>query len=194
MSEVVTLEDFPTMRFIVWQDEDAPEPISDSGCPVECLAYREGYQSIASDNTGKYIDVFKQFYNALGDAEKALRAMKYWLVRFNGWTPEEAEARTLLYSHLGYSQGDWLDMFFIVTEDGYGTPEGWANEWSRWANGDVYVVRAETKIECENLDLCHLDEDDHWTMQNDQGVEHMTCGGYYADSPEEAARLHANDL
>lgn len=184
-TETITLAEYPNHRFTVVQDEDASEPITDSGVNVHYYVCESAhYGSSNTEPTGEYSETFDKFLEVF-DTDTAFTAFKRWLHVFEGWTWEKIESQTALYNHVGYSQSDWSTLFVCVPDTGDGTATGWAENWSQWARGDVYGVIAEERIEC-NSSECHGVEDNHYT-------ELESLWGIYADSVEEAATYFATD-
>lgn len=177
---LVELDEYPGYRFKVDPDGDASNPVEDSGCSVDVYAFRGGYTSTASKVDGDWAAVFARFYE-LYDAEQALELTQRYARVFKGWTLDETQDRLIIHNMRGYSQSDWQDLFVAVHNEGDGTAKGWAEEWSLWANGDVYGVEAQK-----------LDEDEEWeTVNTPHGFE--TLWGIYADDAEEAAKYYAEE-
>ena len=179
----VTLADYPGYVFDVTHDRDASDPVKESGCPVEMYAAHGGYSSTVSDNDGYWIDAYKRFDDRFNNATEVL---KRFAVAFHGWTVERADDAIHYDSHLDGS--DWLNVLTVVTEEGYGTAEGWFEEWSQWARGDVYTVGAERIEEC----ACGC-QATHLSREKDNGNELIYIGGIYADDVEDAAMYYANE-
>ena len=182
----VTLADYPGYVFDVTHDLDASDPVADSGAPVEMYAARGGYRSTLGDNTGYWIDAHKRFEESFGD--DAADVLKRFAVAFHGWDKARADDAIHFGTYRGYSQSDWLDVLTVVTEDGYGMAEGWFEEWSQWARGDVYTVGAERFEECD----CDC-QATHTSREKDNGNELIYVGGIYADDVEEAATYYAGE-
>lgn len=179
---IVTREDAPDTRFIVWQDETADDPRHEWD-DVQLGAYCAGYRTVAdlrderAAGTGT-MAAFLRVYGETGDDARALRvAQRYARALEPGVTVETS-------SHAGYSQSEWADLVIVcpVGDDS----SSYVEEWSRWARGDVYAVMRETFTECENPNTCHGDDGDHWQPITDQGVDSLVVGGIYADDPEDA--------
>lgn len=192
MANYITLDKYPGYRFDVWQDPCAYDPVSESGCPVEVFAYRGGYGSTADVTTGRLSDMFTRL-EGFHDATKALKILRRYLVVFEEWGEDVTEKNVILFQHKGHSPSDWLDLFVAVDDPSpaYGYAESWAEEWSQWARGDVFCVKAERFVPCESPDYCHSDEDSHYERVSDQGAPLSIIGGLYADDEEEAAKYYA---
>lgn len=142
MEPLETIEIDEDNRIVVYYDETASNPIEETGVPVEHYVTRAGYNSVSDTPTGEFSEAFARFNDALDDP---LSAMRRYLVIFHDWSEERAESQVTVYHHTGYSQSDWAELFVIVPDTGYGTAEGWAKEWSAWAQGDVYGVVHEVR-------------------------------------------------
>lgn len=189
---VVTSDEFPNMRFIVHPDTDASDPSEYYGDGVELYVFAAGYNSCNDTPAGYWSEIFAQFYTD-HDNVKALDMVRRFAIIFHGWTREQAENRIMTLSTPGNSPGDWADIFVAVPDENYGCPGSYAEEWSQWANGNVYGVCPERYVPCEHPETCHGDDDDHWTATNDQGVEFDNLWGIYADDVEDAAKYFAEN-
>ena len=189
---IVTSDDYPNMRFIVYPDTDASDPSEYYGDEVELYVFAAGYKSCNDAPTGYWSELFAQFYNDY-DNVKALDMVRRFAVIFHGWTRAQADTRIMTLSTPGGSPGDWADIFVAVPDEGDGSPEGYAEEWSQWARGDVFGVCPERYVPCEHPDSCHGDEDDHWTTSNDQGLDFDDLWGIYADDAEDAVKHFAEN-
>lgn len=181
----VTLADYPGYVFDVTHDRDASDPVEYLGAPVEMYAAHGSYRSTIGDNNGYWIDAHKRFDDSFNDATVIL---KRFAVAFHGWDKARADDAIHFATYHGYSQSDWLDVLTVVTEEGYGTAEGWFDEWSQWARGDVYTVGAERVEEC----ACGC-QATHTIREKDNGNELIYLGGIYADDVETAALYYANE-
>lgn len=183
-SETITLAEYPKHRFTVVQDEDAREPIAESGVNVHYYVCESGfYGSSNTEPTGEYSETFARFMEIF-DTDTAFTVFRRWLHIFEEWSWQRIETQTALYNHSGYSQSDWSTLFVCVPNANDGTAVGWAENWSQWARGDVYGVITEKRIPC-NSPECHGDENNHYT-------ELGSLWGIYADSAEDAATYFAN--
>lgn len=177
--DIVTIDKFPGIRFIVNQDECAEDPVVESGANVSMFAYRGGYESTISTPSHYLHTVFLEFLHRFNnDDGMALGALQRFTKVFLG---NSDSVEIALYQYRGYSQGDWLDILAI--SEGEGDPVRWCDSWASWARGDVYTVRAEHSSPCS---LGHI----HWGSADDDIME---LGGIYADTPEDAARYFATD-
>lgn len=182
---IVTLDGYDDVRFIVEPDNDVWDPVEDSGAPVEVYAFRGGYSSVWDSGDGDWSRLFREFWDSHGTPYKALEMVRRYAVIWHGWEPERAEDAFTIYAHRGHSQSEWLDLFVAVTEEDYGNAVGWAEEWSQWARGDVFMVTAERYDAC-GLDECHAPDELHW-----EEIEAGWLSGIYADDAEGAAKYYA---
>lgn len=173
----VTNTDTPDTRYIVCADSDVSDPITESCAPVEHYIVRSGYHSTRDTPCGPLSEAFARFDDEFNDAIDVTRRFARI---FMGYTEAEAEERIALVLTRGYSQSDWAELFVHVAEDGYGTAEGWAEEWAMYARGDVFGVTVQTLNTCDSCD-CEdwLDGDALW--------------GIYVDNAEEAAQYFARE-
>lgn len=182
--ETITLADYPNYRFKVVQDNDASEPIADSGVNVHYYVCESAhYGSSNTEPNGEYAETFARFLE-LYDTDTAFTVFRRWLHIFEEWSWRKIESQTALYNHRGYTQSEWATLFVCVPDTGYGTATGWAEEWSQWARGDVFGVIVEKRIPC-NSPECHGDEYSHYE-------ELESLWGIYADSAEDAATYFAS--
>lgn len=123
----------------VTQDTDAEDPrtwISDKHAAVYTYCGPHGDRDEVPDN--QIAKAFAHFYRDF-DGATALAATKRWLKIFH---PEIDEIVDLEIATVrGYSQGDWLEVFAVVT-DGYGTAESHIDQFRQWAFGNVWTVSA----------------------------------------------------
>ena len=170
MDEIITNAALPGVRFTVWQDTSAEDPrnwIDDSHAQTLTYHAAHGYDTDGADDaaTGT-MQAFMRVYDETGNADLANRVAERYARTF------EPEARVHVSRGRGYSQGEWWETVTVVTDAGYGTPEGHAEEFHQWMRGDVYGVTV------ERLTVC------------DHGVEHWdaedSLGGIYADSASSA--------
>ena len=123
----------------VSQDLDAEDPrtwIDDAHAAVYTYHGPRGHRDEVPDN--RVAEAFAHFYDRFDD-ETALRATKRWLAVFH---PDVAAIVDVQIATIrGYSQGDWLDVFAVVS-DGYGTADSHIDQFRQWAFGDVWVVNA----------------------------------------------------
>lgn len=184
-TETITLADYPDYRFNVVQDECVSEPIAESGVNVHYYVCESGfYGSSNTEPSGEYAEIFARFMEVF-DTDTAFTVLRRWLHIFEEWSWEKIESQTALHNHVGYSPSEWCTLFVCVPDTGDGSAEGWAEEWSQWARGDVFGVIAEKHIPC-NLAECHGDVDNHYE-------EIESLWGIYADSAEDAATYFATD-
>ena len=177
---IVTDDETPNVRYVVWQDTDSDDPRDWSDTTeAQTLVYRAAYRTgnadadASSAATGT-MAAFIHAYDATGDATKALRAATLYAAMF------EPDYSVETYSATGYTQGEWWELVSVV-KDGYGTPKDHAETFEQWTRGDVWCVMEETLTECDNPENCHGDEESHWQAGD-------SLGGIYADDPEDAAR------
>lgn len=173
----VTNTDTPGVRYEVVQDGNVSDPIIDSGAPVEHFVVRAGYTSSTVTPSGELSEVFARFND---EFDNAIDVTRRYARIFMGYTEAEANTRIALVSTSGHSQSDWAELFVHVSEEGYGTAEGWANEWSQWARGDVFGVSVQTLIPCDSCDCEEWEDGD-------------SLWGIYADDAEEVAQYFATE-
>ena len=137
---------------------------------------------------GKLSEVFERYWQEYDD-DKALELTRRWAVAFGGYDEAGVEEQVILYSARGYSQGDWWDVF-VAVEPGYGSAEGYAEEWEQWARGDVYMIQRE-RFEACGLEGCEDDpeeEETHWVEDADW------LGGIYSDDAEDAVKYYEEGM
>lgn len=173
----VTNTDTPGIRYEVVQDTCVGDPIVDSGAPVEHYVVRAGYMSSSDTPSGELSEVFARLNEVF---DNALDVTRRYARIFMGCTEAEANARIVLAETRGHSPSEWTQLFVHVSDEGYGTAEGWAEEWARWARGDVFGVTVQTLNSCDSCDCEEWEEGD-------------SLWGIYADDAEEAAQYYATE-
>lgn len=174
----VTNTGTPGVRYEVVQDTCVSDPIVDSGAPVEHYVVRAGYASVSDTHSGELSEVFNRFVWEFDD--NGLDVTRRFARIFHNYTEDEANERIALVMTRGHSQSDWAELFVHVAEEGYGTAEGWAEEWAMYARGDVFGVTVQT------LNACDSCECDDWEDGD-------SLWGIYAEDAEEAAQYFARE-
>lgn len=153
-----------TELYAVRPDVDSEDPrtfIEDAHAAVYVYNGPRGRRDEVPENN--IAETFAHYYERFGDDQTALRATRRWLKMLY---PEIDEIVDLEIATVrGYSQGDWLDVFAVVSH-GYGTPADHIEQYRQWAFGDVWVVSA---------------------------TEGVVVGGIYADSPADALNVFLAD-
>lgn len=172
MYEVETIQIDEDNRIVVHYDEGSEDP-REWGWDEKVyeLNYRYGFEADNHDRD-PVIDVFNQVYDRTADLDKAMRAMSLWMslgddTRVVRIVDVHVYRDTYNYLVIGESQdsiGSFMDVF------------------SRWLQGEVYIVVHEKREQWTNAD--ETAEMDTWEWED-------SIGGCYLDdeyTAEVAAR------
>ena len=170
--------DTPT-RYVVWQDSDSESPANWNSDDT-IMIYTTSPHSGQDKATCELSEVFARALDT-HNPDKALAITRRYARVCLGWTHERADNAIVTCSARGYSQSDWWDILAITYEGEYA--KSLAEEWERWARGDVWSVMVEYGEECDHGDL-------HWRTDNAQGIHSCPLGGIYADSAEDAVTTY----
>ena len=182
---IVTDDDMPETRFIVWHDTEAIDP-RDEWDGVQIGVYAAGYRSTAelrseSDADTRTMRAFIRAYDQTGDDARALRIAQRYARVF------DSSHVIATHSARGYSQSDWADAV-IVCHSG-DDANTYAAEWAQWARGDVFAVMCETYIPCPHPQACHaITRCAGWEPVTDahNSIPSSVMGNIYADNAEDA--------
>lgn len=174
--EIIKSED-PNVRYIVQNDDTAPNPL-DYYEPLSNLGVynfgiiASGYSSSSEIvRTGTLAD---RIAENLEDGSVAARSWEDVAAATNrALSILGRSERISIHSHRGYSQSDWAKIWVEAEPDA--PVESLVSEWSMWARGDVYGVTRQIRTECDSCDC------DDWE-------DGESLWGIYADDAEEAVK------
>lgn len=158
MNEAIyTLEgEHPGVRYVAYYDHDVENPLEMLGSD-EVQAVHTDRSNIVSSVSGTMRVFLTVLYE--NNEELALKVARRHAAVFEPDTK------------IAYSAARGLVV--VVSDPGYGTPEGWLDEYGQWADGNVYGVAAE-----------------EWDEDLEDWLETDSLWGIYADDEEEAAKYY----
>ena len=187
---ILTDDNEPNTRYIVWQDTDAEDP-RDWNESAQTLIYNAPRHHGIDDTSESAAEsatmrAFLRRYDETGDDTDALafaqRFTRVWDLS------ERIDTATVC----GYSRSDWADVVCVTTGDT--EPADYIDVFRQYFAGDVYAVMLETFTECESPDDCHGDTESHWSPTTEQGIDSITLGNIYAENAEDAVRQYLEQL
>ena len=170
-------------RFNVTPDHDTECP-TEWGTGVEVYAHRvpayySGRMPLASDADDECIRLVAEYMYRGYSVERSIELVN-------------RRARILGVSGLlmvprnfsGYSQGDWIDCIVVGPDED--TIKLVGDAFERWFAGDVWVVGVEHAV-------TYRSDEGNEIVRWETADEYDFIGGWYADTPEEAAEQYASD-